>query len=71
MSAADMDAESAACVARGDALGAAIWRARAACTRAGRIVPTVDGRGWLARWDARNASAEARQREGDSSLDKR
>ena len=47
MTAEECEAEAARCVARGDGVGAAIWRARAACTRNGKILP--DGRGWLAR----------------------
>lgn len=38
-----MDREAARRVEAGDALGAAIWRARAACTRAGRIVGQARG----------------------------
>ena len=34
-----MDAEAARCDARGDVVTAAVWRARAACTRAGRVLP--------------------------------
>lgn len=33
-----MEREAARRTADGDALGAAIWRARAACTRAGHVV---------------------------------
>ena len=34
-----MDAEAARCESRGDVVTAAVWRARAACTRAGRVLP--------------------------------
>lgn len=39
-----MDAESARCAAAGDRVGAAVWRARAACTRAGWVLPERAGR---------------------------
>jgi len=45
---AAMDREAARRVEAGDALGAAIWRARAACTRAGKIIGPRKGQtSWL------------------------
>jgi hypothetical protein len=38
---------------RGDGLAAAIHRARAACTRAGRIVPSPRARGWVVEHERR------------------
>lgn len=35
-----MEREADRCEARGDSVTAAVWRARAACTRAGRILPS-------------------------------
>lgn len=40
MTPSDMEAEALRCEARGDSVTAAVWRARAACTRAGRILPS-------------------------------
>ena len=63
MTAEECEAEASRCVARGDGVGEAIWRARAACTRNGKILP--NGRGWLARHeeeeDARQDLAPTRR----------
>ena len=58
MTAEECDAEAARCVARGDALGAVIWRARAACTRNGKVLH--DRRGWAERWEESDDAARKR-----------
>jgi hypothetical protein len=44
------DRQAAAATAAQDSLAAIIWRARAACTRAGKILETRRG-DWLTEWE--------------------